>query len=322
MPQPNLEDVHFDSLLTDFSVGYIQDPSHFIADNVFPRKMVNHQSNKYATFDIGDMNRDDMERRAPAAESAGTGYGTSSDNYSVDKWALHQDVDWDTIANSDDAHQPLQNATRILAQKERIRRDRQWVTDFFTTSIWGTDITGGTNFTQINDDTSDPINLIGDYQLTVGAATGFEPRTLVLSAKGWLKLRNHPDIVSRINGGATPGGPAVANLQSVAAIMNLDRILVSRGVYNSAAEGATDSMTWIAGNHALLCYVDPSPGLMTPTAGMQFVWLADPNAVEGRVIRTIDDAKTQSTRVEVESGWDMKVTGSSLGVFMSGFVAD
>ena len=180
MPTPNLQDVHFDSLLTDFSVGYMQDPGNFIADSVFPRKQVVHQSNKYATFDIGDMNRDDMERRAPAAESAGTGYGTSSDNYSVEKWSLHQDVPWDVIANSDAAHQPLQNATAILAQKERIRRDRQWVTDFFTTSIWGTDITGGTDFTQIDDDTSDPINLIGDYQLTVGAATGFEPRTLVL----------------------------------------------------------------------------------------------------------------------------------------------
>ena len=128
--------------------------------------------------------------------------------------------------------------------------------------------------------------------------------------------------MSRINGVATPGGPAVANLQSVAAILNLDRILVSRGIYNSAAEGLTDNLTWIAGNHALLCYVDPTPGLMTPTAGMTFVWLGDDNAVEGRVVRTIDDAKMQATRVEVDAGWDMKVTGSTLGVFMSGFVAD
>jgi len=322
MPQPTLEDVHFDSLLTDFSVGYIQDPGKFVADNMFPRKLVNHQSNKYATFDIGDFNRDDMERRAPSAESAGTSYGTSSDSYSTEEWSLHQDVPHAIVQNSDAAHTPMQTATSTLANKERIRRDREWVTEFFSTGKWGTDKTGGTDFTQINDAASDPVGMIGDYQLTVEAATGFEPRHLALSAKGWLNLRNHPDIVGRINGSGSNGAPAVANEANVAAICNLDKIVVARGVYNSAAEGVTDSMTWIAGNHALLAYVDASPGLMTPTAGMQFVWLSDSNSIEGRVIRTIDMPLKKSTRVEVDAGWDMKICGSSLGLFMSGFVAD
>lgn len=322
MPQPTLDDVHFDSLLTDFSVGYMQDPGNFVADTLFPRKSVNHQSNKFATFDIGDMNRDEMERRAPGTESAGTSYGTASDSYATEKWSLHQDVPWDIMANADAAHQPLQNATKILAQKERIRRDREFVSKFFAASIWDTDKTGGTDFAQIDDETSNPIELIGDNQLTVLSNTGYEPRHLLVSARGWLKLRNHPDILARISGGATPGTPAIANESNVAQALNVDRILVSRAIYNSAAEGLTDSMTWIAGNHALLVYVDAAPGLFTPTAGMQFVWLGDTNSVEGRVIRTIDDVKTQSTRVEVDAGWDMKVTGSGLGVFFSNFVAD
>jgi len=80
-------------------------------------------------------------------------------------------------------------------------------------------------------------------------------------------------------------------------------------------------MARINSNDALLCYVDPNPGLYSPTAGMTFVWNAPGTGAEGRSINTMDIPMRQATRVEIEARWDMKVVAPELGVFMSGFTA-
>jgi hypothetical protein len=36
MPQPTQSQVHVDAVLTNISVGYMQDAANFIADKVFP----------------------------------------------------------------------------------------------------------------------------------------------------------------------------------------------------------------------------------------------------------------------------------------------
>ena len=52
----------------------------------------------------------------------------------------------------------------------------------------------------------------------------------------------------------TPGAPARATRQIMAEILELDEVLVMDAVYNSAAEGATESNSFVAGKHAALFY--------------------------------------------------------------------
>jgi hypothetical protein len=304
MVSPSPSEVHVDSLLTDFSVAYLQKQTQFIADRVFPRMPVNKQSDKYATFTLGDFFRDNMQRRADATESAGIDYTVSSDSYSTDLFALHMDVGKRVQANADAAHNPLEDATRLLTQQELIKRDREWVSNFWSTGIWGTDVTGGTNFTQIDDAASDPINLLHDAGLAVETATGFLPNTLVVDAFGHKALKTHPDIVGRVNRGQTTGAAAPTDPQ-IAELLGVERLLVARASYNTADKGATD----------------PNPGLMSPTAGMTFVWNGDIQAAEGRTISRMEVPLSKATRVEIEAEWDMKVVASGLGYFFSGFVS-
>jgi hypothetical protein len=279
------------------------------------------QSDVYATYTRDDFFRDDMERRDAGSESAGVDFTPSQDSYRTDKFALHIDVDYDTQANADNpAHDPMRDAVRVLTQKELIKRDREWQTAFFGTGVWGTDLTGGTDFIQISDAASDPIRFVGEQKLAIEDATGLEARDLVISAKGWLDLMNHPDLVGRVDRGQTTGG-ATVSLATAAALLDLDRIHVARGVYNTAQKGEALSMARINSNDALLCYVDPNPGLYSPTAGMTFVWNAPGTGAEGRSINTMDIPMRQATRVEIEARWDMKVVAPELGVFMSGFTA-
>lgn len=321
MPQPSASDVHVDGYLTDFSTAYVQDEDKYIADTVFPRIQVQKQSDLYAVFSRSDFLRSDFERRDDGSASAGTAYTVSNAPYHTENWALHQRVPDAVVANADSPYDPYENAATALAQKEMIKRDQEWVTNFFTTSLWGADITGGTDFTEIGDAASDPVGLISDRAELIEDVTSFLPKDLVVNRRGWNKLRNHPDIIARIVGGATAGSPAILNRANVAAVLDLDRIHVASAIVNTAGEGVTASYSRIAGNHALLVYVDGQPAQMRPTAGCTFVWNQYIGSADGRRITRWRDIDTKSEVVEMDANWDQRVIGSELGVFMSGFVS-
>ena len=48
----------------------------------------------------------------------------------------------------------------------------------------------------------------------------------MLSEPVWLKLVDHPDLVDRVKYGQTAGRPAAVSREALAAILELDRILV------------------------------------------------------------------------------------------------
>src|SRR5579885_1409156 len=80
MPQPTLGDVHVNRPLTNISVAYSQESAgvEFIADRAFPAIPVEMKSDLYYTYKRADFNRDEMQQRALATESAGSGYGLDS----------------------------------------------------------------------------------------------------------------------------------------------------------------------------------------------------------------------------------------------------
>ena len=78
MAQPTANDVHIDAILTNISVAYIQDQNAFVASKVFPTIPVEKQSDKYFVYTKGDWFRDEAQLRAPATESAGSGYNLTT----------------------------------------------------------------------------------------------------------------------------------------------------------------------------------------------------------------------------------------------------
>jgi hypothetical protein len=94
-------------------------------------------------------------------------------------------------------------------------------------------------------------------------------------------------------------------------------------VQNTAAEGDTNSHAFIGGKSALLTYVAPTPGLMTPSAGYTFTWSGYQGAANefGISITRREDEKIKATEIEAEMSYDQKLVANSLGVFFSTIVA-
>lgn len=330
MPSPTRGDVHVNRPLTNISIAFMQNAANFVAARVFPNIPVAKKSDVFFTYDRGEFNRDEMRERAPSTESAGGGWDISTDDYAAKVYAFHKDVDDEIRDNADNPLNLDREATEYVTLKGLLKREKLWVSKFFGTGKWTTDITGVASSVgsgealQWNDASSTPIEDVAEAKTTILQSTGFEPNTMVLGYPVWQKIKDHPDIVDRIkySGGVSPSSPAIVSTNAVAALFEVDRILVMKSIENTAQEGITAAHSFIGGKHALLCYAAPTPGIMTPSAGYTFSWTGHlGSGAEGGRIKRFRMENLKSDRVEIEMAFDQKKVAADLGYFWNGIVA-
>lgn len=328
MPNPTPGDVHVNAPLTNMSIAYVQDAANFVAARVFPIIPVLKQSDLYFVYDQGDFARDEMKERAPGTESAGSGYELETANYSARRHSFHKDIDDEMRQNSDSPLQADRDATIFVTQKALIRRERLWASKYFGTGIWGTDITGvaaapgAGQVLRWNDAASTPIQDIKEGKAKILQSTGFEPNVLTIGYQVWNKLSDHPDIVDRVKYTGTRENPATVDLAAVASLLGIDRLEVMKAVYNTADRGQAASMAFIGGKSALLCYSNPQPSIMQPSAGYTFNWSGLVGAGnDGLRIKRFRMEHLSSDRVEIDMAFDQKMVAAAMGYFFTAVVA-
>jgi hypothetical protein len=312
---PTAGDVHVNTPLTNISIAYLQNMANFVSAKVFPNIPVTKQSDRYFTYDRGEFNRDEMEKRAPGTESAGGSYTLdNTPTYYADVYAFHKDIPDQIRANSDSVLAPDREATEYVSHKAMIKREKLWATKYFATGIWTTDNTAA-NWGSAGTAT-DPIVDIRTGKRVVLESTGFEPNTLVLSKAVYDTLADNADIIERVNAGQTPPDPAMGTIWAMMALFEISRIFIMKAIENTAKEGLTPVHSFIGGAHALLCYSAPSPGIMTPTAGYTFSWTGFMGAGgEGNRIKRFRQEHLESDRVEIQMAFDQKLVAADLGYF-------
>lgn len=312
---PTAGDVHVNTPLTNISIAYLQNMANFVSAKVFPNIPVTKQSDRYFTYDRGEFNRDEMEKRAPGTESAGGSYTIdNTPTYYADVYAFHKDIPDQIRSNSDSVLAPDREATEYVSHKAMIKREKLWATKYFANGVWTNNNTAA-NWGATGTAT-DPIIDIRTGKRTVLESTGFEPNTLVLSKAVYDTLADNADIIERVNAGQTPPDPAMGTLWAMMALFEISRIFVMKAIENTAKEGATAAHSFIGGAHALLCYSAPAPGIMTPSAGYTFSWTGFMGAGgEGNRIKRFRQEHLESDRVEIQMAFDQKLVAADLGYF-------
>jgi len=325
-------DVHVDTGLTMVSVAYKEAAEMFLAPKVFPNVPVKKQSDLIAKFDKNDWLRNQAKIRAPGTESAGGGFDIDiSDQYFCDVHAMHNDIPRELLANSDIADLSPQMAEWVV-QQLLIDRERDFVTNYFTTSLWADqgspyDATGTAanttwpNFVYFSDGAdSDPLGVIRTGKQKILSTTGFDPNTLVVGREVHDILALHPDIKEVIKYTQT----GIADLHGnalMASLFGVDRYFVGNSVYASNNEGETAAYAFNFAKNMLLCYVPKTAGLLQPASGYTFEW----SGLNGLGYNTSMSKwwmqNTRSWRIEGEMAYDAKIVGSDLGLFFSGAVA-
>jgi hypothetical protein len=216
-------------------------------------------------------------------------------------------------------------AAEFVTHRLLTRREIQFVNDFMTTSKWATDVTGvaaspttGQTVQWSDYTNSDPIEDIEAGKAQILSTTGLEANTLVLGYDVFRRLKNHPDLVDRIK--YTSSQTITEDM--LARMFDIERVLVSKSVKATNAEGATAAYSFTTGKTALLAHVAPNPGILTPSAGYTFSWTGVSQGM-GLTIGTSSFRleSLRATRVEAELAFDNKVVASDLGYFWNTIVA-
>lgn len=330
MPNVTPQDVHVNRALTSFSVAYRQQLDNYIAHLFAPIVPVSKQSDLYFEFDKGDLLRNVAKVRAPGTESAGSDVGIDpAGPYYCSIKAIHQDLDMDVVANADQPLNPKRAATRNVVQWLLTKMEVDFADTLFKAGVWGTDWTGNTStsdasagtFERWNRSTSTPATDIENARAAVQAATGFMPNTLAISYDVFSVLKNHPDLIDRIK--YTQRGVIKRSTADILAdLFDLERVIVTSAIRNTANEGATDAISRIMSNGALLGYVNPTPAIEMPSASYTFVWNnlfgSVQNEPGGMGMRMLDYpiVPLKVHRIEGEMPYDMKPIATDCAIFL------
>ena len=326
MPLLTPSAVHIDQPLSNLTLAYVQEQTNFVADKVFPVVGVQRQSDKFYVYDRAGMNRSgNVKKLAPRTEVNRIGMAISNDSYYADVYGIGMDFDEQTLANEDAMLEIRSAGAQTLVNQVLIEREEQFATSFFSSGIWGIDNT--------------PSNLWSDYTLStpltdVTAARramqlrsgGFKPNTMVIGKEVRDILVNHPDVLARLNGGATVTNTALITDAKLAEIFEVENFYVMEAVKNGAVEGLAEANAFIGGKNALLVHTPSTAGLMTPAAGMTFAWNNIPSVNNlGITVESFSDDALKRQQVaehiQVKMAYDMKVVGADLGYFFEDVVA-
>lgn len=300
MGTPTVNDVHVNAAMTNISIAYRN--GLYIAEQVFPVVQVSKKSDFYFVYDAAAWFRDEIAVRAPGTRAKRVDYTVSSASYVAVAYAMAKSVPDEVRENSDAPLKPDIEATEYVTDRLLLGLERRVAAVVSTCTNWASASNPTTVWTN---DASDPITDIETVRDAIVGKIGRMPNVAVIGWKTWQALKKHPDILDRIKyterGVLTPGV-----LQD---IIGVDKLLIGTAIYNSAQEGATDSISYVWGNHFWMGSVPNSPALMTPSAGYVFEW-------GGRTMRQYREDQEHSDVYEVQHFTSEKVTGSDAGAGM------
>lgn len=316
MAQYTGRDIHADAFLTNISIGYKN--AAYIADQICPLVPVSKQSDLIPTYDQSHWFRDEAKLRSRATKSQRGGWSVGSDNYFCNRYSYGHEIPDELRDNADAPYNLDRDAVDFVTDKCQMRREVAFATDFFTTSIWGTDKVGTTDFVKWSDyANSTPLINVSDYMDIVEGKIGREPNTMVLGKQVWVKLKWHPDVLDTIK--YTQRAQMTVDL--FGALIEVPKVLIGRSIYTTTAEGTAEaSVTYsrIWGKNALMLYVPSAPSLMQPAAAYTFVWQRVASAVQ--YVKRMRDDEREVDIIEANTYFDQKKTGGNAGLFMSAVV--
>jgi hypothetical protein len=279
------------------------------------------KSDIYYIFD------DEQEYRRETDDSVNPGSGTNQSDaavttatYTTGGHGLHEVITAEDIANADVPITLAADAVERLVQKLSVGKEIA-AAAALNSALTGSQTAAASNGWN-NESTGTPVpDIIAGIE-QIETAAGVRPNIMIMDSTVWHDLRHHPDILERVvsNSASTNDNPANISTKGVAEIFDLEDVIVSRAVKNTAIEGQTASASRVWSDDVYLLHSPPSPGLKSFGCGKQFTWLGGGAASNGFRVRTWFDEEIEADKVEVKAYYDLKVVSSTAGYRISNVI--
>lgn len=322
---PTPKSVHKDKALSNISVGFQN--QMFIAAEVLPVVTVAKQSDYFFKFLKGAWFRDEAKPRGPGGRAARSGFQVSDDTYSCIEYALAHPVPLETINNADAPIKPITNGVNFVTNGVLLKMEVLVAAATFAASVWTSeeDVAG---LWAPTDTTNTFITDVVAAKETIRKRTGVYPNRLVIDSDTFAKLKESAPLLDRIKYSGTQGKPADITAAMIAALFELDRVLIA-GAIQSTDEETIAGTEFTAANlwevnagkgSALLYYHTGAPAVDSPNSGYIFNWKKSNDLPPGlvrqngyREIRRWWEAPEKQWVLECAASVDAKVTGADAG---------
>jgi hypothetical protein len=266
------KDVHIDAPLANILLDYR--PTGFIADEIFPIVSVGKQSDVIPQVRKRDrIIKPSATMRAPGTLPRYIHFEVQSQTYYANNYALGTYLTAEEIANADAAWNTKQIRGELVMDLLLIDyelRVANLVTSgsncgsYWTTASAWTDWTNAAPLT----------DCLGDLWVAE-QLSGVRPNKLVMGRYAWENFRNSSEVLGRLfpHGGGGGAGPAsLVTKQHAATLLEVDQVVVGGLFYNSAAEGASMTLSMAWKDMVLYYYTPGRPSRDRPAFGYAFRW--------------------------------------------------
>ena len=301
-----------DPLLGNVSIGYKND--NYIADLIFPTLSVAKQSGKHFIYDKGRF-RNPKNLRGSGAPSNEVGLTLSTGlPYFCEDHSLKQFVSDEDVDNAVPGVDPFVDATENVTEMHMINREVELAASLTSTAVLTQNqtLSGTGQFSDFGN--SDPFGTIETGMQTVHSSIFQRPNTAILGKQVWDKIKNHPAFLERVK--YTQKGVITEDM--LASLIGVERVVIGAAGKNTAAEGQTDSMSYIWGKDMILAYVNPRISQKMITLGLTYQWKE--RIVERLRGSTEEDRKGTYVRVG-DNYYDMNLVSASAGYLIKNAVA-
>jgi len=312
----DVANIHVDQPLSNLSIAYMQDQSEYIAAKFAPIIPVSQISGVYFKYSKRTFMENPTKKWTPGSKMAGGAMDMDSNgSYSAQFRAYEYPLPAHLAAAQDSMVMLERAVTEKVTRALLLDREIQISGDMFTTGKWDShqqhNGAAAGAYTYWDDyANSDPLANIKHQKLSVKSYTGMTPNTLTVNEQVYETLRLHPQIKEIYK----YTQPAIMTEDLIARAVGLDKLLIGKAIYMSSVEGATDVLGYVFERSALISYVAPQVGLMTPTAAAIFSFTGLSGGFDPAIER-VPDRRTHADYFQAYSCYDDKIISDELGGF-------
>lgn len=300
--------------LEDFSIRHTNEMSDFAAMKLFVPHVVKNKTGSFYTYSRDHLRIKTLD--APSgAEAKQHSYSATTNTFTCKEKAvkglvLGKDArDFDRPVADLDTEQAAQNMEALMLELEAAAYTKATTSTNYPSALY-TNISAGSTWA---DSGGDPLSQIRASRQAVFEACGKYPNKMVMNKQALDYLKLNPSIVDRIK---YTGRDVSA--QILCTLFELDEIILSNAVKNTANEGAADTLATVWDDEAVLFYSDPSARLKSMTYGKMFL-------ANNLYVKTLDAPELGRDLGAhfIETGWEYALeacatVSSSDGDFIAG----
>ena len=296
----NLSTATYKETLKQYAYGVAQDVKSALADFIAPRVPVGVGTGMFKKFDDKNAFQRYDTARAVGGPATRIEFASTDGNFNCEANALEVPIDDQEREKAGDAQSALEEAkTRTLVINASLAREKR-VFDLVKANVAAAASKGVWS----SDATANPIDEIDEQIEAIATLTGLMPNRMVIGLGAWRVLKNHANVIARLNGSPDKS----VSLDAFAGMLLNPQIEIRVGIMSIDANktGKAASKSNVVGSEIFLFHGSDNPTQYDP--GFAKTFSVGANSVEA--VRLYREERNRSDILAVDWSEDVQVVST------------